>query len=109
MVVELQIDAFRILVTKTEDVNECRDANEEHNLGFDHIGCNPQYQGSQLDKPIPEDDNVRWEIQRFGFTEEGTLRLNPKSVCFLVLYCLISFYIFIPSLLFRLFTSDAKS
>ena len=43
-------------------------------FGFDDIGCNPQYQASQLDKPIPEDDNVCWEIQRFGLTEEGALR-----------------------------------
>ncbi len=25
-----------------------------------------------LNKAIPEDDDMCWEIQRFGFTEEGT-------------------------------------
>jgi hypothetical protein len=62
---------YRRLVTDIEDVTQCRDANEEHGLGFED-GCDPQFQESQLNKPIPEDDDVCWEIQRFGFTEEGT-------------------------------------
>ena len=41
----------------------------EHNLGFDDIGCNQQYR-NQIGSPIPEDDSVCWEIERFGFTEE---------------------------------------
>ena len=42
-------------------------------MGFDDIGCDPQYRESQLNQPIPEDDNVCWEIERFGFTESGKL------------------------------------
>ena len=61
---------YRRLVTETEDVTQCRDANEGHGLGFEK-GCDPEFQASQLNKPIPEDDDVCWEIQRFGFTEEG--------------------------------------
>lgn len=62
---------YRRLVTSTENVNNCRDANEGHNMGFDDIGCDRQYESSQLNKPIPEDNNVCWEIEKFGFTEEG--------------------------------------
>ena len=62
---------YRRLVTSTEDINNCRDANEDHNMGFDD-GCDREkYESSQLNQPIPEDDNVCWEIERFGFTEEG--------------------------------------
>ena len=73
---------YRRLVTETENLDDCRDANEDHNLGFDDtnpnlgvddIGCDKSYQSSQLNNPIPEDDDVCWEIQRFGYTEEGTL------------------------------------
>lgn len=72
---------YRLLVTDTEDVNECRDKKEDLNLGFDDIGCDPQYQVSQLDKAIPQDDNVCCETQRFGFTDEDVLRLNPIFLC----------------------------
>lgn len=30
---------YRLLVTETEDVNECRDTKEDLNLVFDDIGC----------------------------------------------------------------------
>ena len=58
-------------MTQQEDVSQCRDANEEHGLGFDDIGCDPQFRASQLNKPIPENDDICWEVQRFGATEEG--------------------------------------
>lgn len=63
---------YRRLVTETEDVTQCRDANEDHGLGFEGVGdtgCDSQY-ASQINAPIPEDDSVCWEIQRFGFTED---------------------------------------
>jgi len=63
---------YRRLVTETEDVTQCRDANEDHGLGFEGVGdtgCDSQY-ASQINAPIPEDDSVCWEIQRFGYTEE---------------------------------------
>ena len=62
---------YRRLVTATEDLDACRDANEDHGLGFDDIGCDTTLRDSQLNKPIPEDDNICWEVQRFGFTDEG--------------------------------------
>ena len=67
---------YRRLVTETEDVTQCRDANEDHGLGFEGVGdtgCDSQY-ASQINAPIPEDDPVCWEIQRFGYTE------NPVPV-----------------------------
>mmetsp|Transcript_38960 Transcript_38960/g.93324 ORF Transcript_38960/g.93324 Transcript_38960/m.93324 type:complete len:367 (-) Transcript_38960:175-1275(-) len=60
---------YRRLVVDEQDASTCRDANEDHNLGFDDIGCNQQYR-DQIGSPIPEDDAVCWEIERFGFTEE---------------------------------------
>ena len=50
----------------------------DHGLGFDDIGCNQQYR-DQIGSPIPEDDSVCWEIERFGFTEEtyGIPTLEP--------------------------------
>merc|ERR1711865_673249 len=56
--------------TREENVNNCRDANEDHNMGFDDIGCDQQYR-NQIGQPIPEDDSVCWEIERFGFTEDA--------------------------------------
>lgn len=69
---------YRRLVTETENLDNCRDANEGHNLGYDDIGCDASYQSSQLNSPIPEDDDVCWEIQRFGFTEEGGSPPTPS-------------------------------
>mmetsp|Transcript_44222 Transcript_44222/g.86794 ORF Transcript_44222/g.86794 Transcript_44222/m.86794 type:complete len:328 (+) Transcript_44222:66-1049(+) len=62
---------YRRLVTKTEDITQCRDANEDHGLGFDDIGCNPKLEKKQIGKPIPENDNHCWEMQYFGFSEGG--------------------------------------
>ena len=53
---------YRRLVTKDENVNNCRDANEDHNMGFDDIGCDPQYR-NQIGEAIPEDDSD-WELAR---------------------------------------------
>ena len=36
--------------------------------GVGSTGCDDQYQ-SQIGNPIPEDDSVCWEIQRFGYTD----------------------------------------
>jgi len=58
---------YRRLVTTTENVEDCRDANEDHGLGFEG-GCDEQYT-SQIGEVIPEDDSVCWEIQRFGYTD----------------------------------------
>jgi len=58
---------FRRLVTPTEDVNECRDANEDHGMSFEG-GCTPPF---QLNQEIPEDDDRCWEIQRFGNVDSG--------------------------------------
>jgi len=62
---------YRRLVTQSEDLNNCRDANEDHGLGFDDIGCDPNYESSQLNEPIPENDDICWEIQKFGYSEQG--------------------------------------
>ena len=66
---------YRRLVTETENLDNCRDANEEHNLGFDDIGCDPAYESSQLNKPIPENDDICWEVTRFGASDEGMFDL----------------------------------
>mmetsp|Transcript_200 Transcript_200/g.443 ORF Transcript_200/g.443 Transcript_200/m.443 type:complete len:371 (-) Transcript_200:858-1970(-) len=70
---------YRRLVTSTENLSDCRDANEEHGLGFEG-GCDSQYQ-DQIGSPIPEDDSVCWEIERFGYTEEGgSVPTTPPTV-----------------------------
>jgi len=61
---------FRRLVTPTEDVNQCRDANEDHGKGYEG-GCDPSFSTFQLNQEIPEDDDRCWEIQRFGFVDSG--------------------------------------
>ena len=62
---------YRRHVTSSENLENCRDANEDHGMGFDDIGCDPAVEASQLNEPIPEDDNMCWEIKRFGYTEDG--------------------------------------
>merc|ERR1712176_366523 len=59
---------YRRLVTQDENLNDCRDANEDHGLGYDDIGCNRAYE-SQIGKVIPETDNFCWELTKFGYTE----------------------------------------
>jgi len=60
---------YRRLVTQTEDVSACRDANEEHGLGFDDIGCDPSLESAQKNQPVPDDDATCWEIHSFGYSE----------------------------------------
>jgi len=70
---------YRRLVTPTEDVSKCRDANEDHGLGFDDIGCNSAY-SDQIGKPIPEDDSKCWEVSKFGDSGLDTTRApTPAS------------------------------
>jgi len=70
---------YRRLVTQTENLDNCRDANEDHNMGFDDIGCDPQYK-DQVGKPIPEDDGACWEISKFGFVDDDATRApTPAS------------------------------
>merc|ERR1711982_107854 len=58
---------YRRLVTQDENLNDCRDANEDHGLGYD-VGCNKAYE-SQIGKVIPETDNFCWELTKFGYAE----------------------------------------
>merc|ERR1712194_794124 len=60
---------YRRLVTSGENIENCRDANEDHGLSFEG-GCDAQYK-NQIGAPIPEDDSVCWEIERFGYTDDG--------------------------------------
>jgi len=57
---------FRRLVTQEEDIEECRDANEEGVTPF-RGGCN-QNNAPPLNEPIVENDadNQCWEVQNFG-------------------------------------------
>merc|ERR1711862_844026 len=61
---------YRRLVTKEENLEDCRDANEDHGLGYDDIGCNADY-NSQIGSVIPESDAQCWEITKFGYDETG--------------------------------------
>merc|ERR1711862_591681 len=54
--------------TKDENLEDCRDANEDHGLGYDDIGCNKKYE-SQIGSVIPESDAQCWELSKFGFSE----------------------------------------
>jgi len=56
---------FRKLLTPDEDVNECRDTNEEGVTPYEG-GCERSNNPTQLNVPIPEDDAKCWEIQKFG-------------------------------------------
>jgi len=49
----------------------CRDANEEHNSGYDDIGCKASISEPQIGNPIPEDDSKCWEMAQFGLPEDG--------------------------------------
>ena len=58
---------YRRLVTKTEDLTACRDANEDHGKSYEG-GCDSTYQ-NQIGSPIPESDDICWEISKFGYTD----------------------------------------
>ena len=62
---------YRRQVTTTEDITQCRDANEDHGMGFDDVGCDADSYSSQIGSPIPEDDGVCWEIAKFGHVDTG--------------------------------------
>ena len=53
----------RRLVTQEENLEDCRDANEEDVTPYNG-GCNRD--GPILNQPIPEDDEICWEIHNFG-------------------------------------------
>eukprot|EP00558_Chaetoceros_sp_UNC1202_P004941 CAMPEP_0197245802 /NCGR_PEP_ID=MMETSP1429-20130617/10472_1 /TAXON_ID=49237 /ORGANISM="Chaetoceros sp., Strain UNC1202" /LENGTH=312 /DNA_ID=CAMNT_0042706359 /DNA_START=62 /DNA_END=1000 /DNA_ORIENTATION=+ len=63
---------YRRKVVDDADRLTCRDANEDHGLGFYDIGCDQDTYGSQLGSPIPENDSMCWEVQKFGFSEGDT-------------------------------------
>jgi hypothetical protein len=55
---------FRRLVTSSENVNNCRDANEDHGMSFNG-GCD-QSLGNQIGSPLQEDEGQCWEVTQFG-------------------------------------------
>eukprot|EP00536_Pseudo-nitzschia_multiseries_P016179 jgi/Psemu1/312876/fgenesh1_kg.1040_\ len=55
---------YRRLVTPEEDVNECRDANEEGVTPY-RGGCD-KANPPALNQDIPEDDSMCWEVHKFG-------------------------------------------
>lgn len=67
----------RRLLLPTEDVNECRDANEE-NVSPYNGGCTSNG-APTIGQPLEEDDSKCWEIQRFGDTGETVIDNNNNS------------------------------
>lgn len=59
---------YRRLVVDEDDANECRDANEDHGLGFEG-GCDKQY-ADNVGSPLVEDDSQCWELHKFGYSED---------------------------------------
>jgi len=55
---------FRRLVTPDEDLEQCRDANEESVTPYNG-GCD-QNAPPTLNEDIPEDDAMCWEVQNYG-------------------------------------------
>jgi len=55
---------FRRLVTQEEDLEQCRDANEEGVTPYNG-GCD-QNDPPALNEDIPEDDSMCWEVQKYG-------------------------------------------
>jgi len=55
---------FRRLVLPTEDLNQCRDANEEGVSPY-RGGCKSNNR-PEMNKPLVEDDAKCWEVQNFG-------------------------------------------
>ena len=59
----------RRLVTQEENLENCRDANEEGVSPYNG-GCDPN-NSPTLNFPIPEDDSKCWEVQKFGEPSDG--------------------------------------
>jgi len=59
----------RRLVTPDENLENCRDANEEGVSPYNG-GCS-ETNSPALNQPIPEDDSVCWEVLNFGEPEDG--------------------------------------
>jgi len=57
------------LVTPDENLENCRDANEEGVSPYNG-GCS-ETNSPALNQPIPEDDSVCWEVLNFGEPEDG--------------------------------------
>merc|ERR1711988_1057211 len=60
---------FRRLVTPTENLEDCRDANEEGVTPF-RSGCS-QNNAPSLNEPLVEDDNKCWDVLNFGEPSDG--------------------------------------
>jgi len=60
---------YRRLVTPTEDLSQCRDANEEGVTPY-RGGCDPS-KAPPLNQPIALPDGMCWEVSKFGEPEEG--------------------------------------
>ena len=55
---------FRRLVPESEDVSQCRDANEDHNLSFNG-GCDASM-SDNIGLPLEENEAQCWEVTQFG-------------------------------------------
>lgn len=58
---------YRRLVVDEDDASSCRDANEDHGLGFEG-GCDSKYKDN-VGLPLVEDDSQCWELLNFGYNE----------------------------------------
>jgi len=59
---------YRRLVTTDENVENCRDANEDHGLSYEG-GCSAEFTQFQVADEIPENDQHCWEVNRFGHVD----------------------------------------
>ena len=55
---------FRRLVPESEDVSQCRDANEDHNMSFNG-GCDASM-SDNIGLPLEENEAQCWEVTQFG-------------------------------------------
>lgn len=62
---------FRRKVRRSENLDNCRDANEDHNMGFDDVGCIGA-SSDGIGKPLEENDAMCWEISKFGAPSEAS-------------------------------------
>merc|ERR1712118_526228 len=68
----------RRLVTQEENLEDCRDANEEGSKPYNG-GCNQNGNSPTIGEPIPEDDSKCWEISKFGEPDDGDDNDNEGS------------------------------